>query len=196
MNAPTEIKSPFERLSKVNVNEHVEKKNGLSYLSWAWAWAELMKADHTATVEYHAPTEFGNKTFMVSCTVTAFGINRTMSLPVMDHRNKAIADPDAFAFNTAMQRCLVKAIAMHGLGLYIYAGEDLPEESKEDRDAADAKLIRETHEILKVAASFGNEALTAAIKENKDGAAKLTTHQKTELRALATKSEQKETVTA
>lgn len=63
---------------------------------------------------------------MVACAVTAFGKTMTMQLPVMDHRNKAIPSPDAFAVNTAMQRCLVKAIALHGLGLYIYAGEDLP----------------------------------------------------------------------
>ncbi len=159
MTAPTEMKTPFERLSKVNVNNHIEKKNGLSYLSWAWAWAELMKADHTATVEYHAPTEFGNKTFMVSCTVTAFGIPRTMSLPVMDHRNKAISDPDAFAFNTAMQRCMVKAIALHGLGLYIYAGEDLPEESKADIEAQ--QQAEESELLIKYqeAALKGTEAL-------------------------------------
>ena len=69
---------------------------------------------------------------MVFCTVTAFGQARTMQLPVMDHRNRAIANPDAFAVNTAMQRCLVKAIAAHGLGLYLYAGEDLPAMSGEE----------------------------------------------------------------
>ena len=69
---------------------------------------------------------------MVFCTVTAFGQARTMQLPVMDHRNRAIANPDAFAVNTAMQRALVKAIALHGLGLYIYAGEDLPDTGGED----------------------------------------------------------------
>lgn len=64
---------------------------------------------------------------MVFCTVTANGISRTAQLPVMDHKNKAIANPDAFQVNTAMQRCLAKAISLHGIGLYIYAGEDLPE---------------------------------------------------------------------
>ena len=128
MNAPNVIESsPFSRLAAINVNEHTEKKNGLTYLSWAWAWAELMKADPTASVEYHDAQKFGKDTYMVSCTVTAFGIPRRMFLPVMDHRNKAIPDPDAFQFNTAMMRCLVKAIALHGLGLYIYAGEDLPD---------------------------------------------------------------------
>jgi len=69
---------------------------------------------------------------MVFCEVKAFGVSRTAQLPVMDHRNKAISEPDAFQVNTAMQRCLAKAISLHGIGLYIYAGEDLPEEAKED----------------------------------------------------------------
>lgn len=116
----------FELLAAVNVNEHVEKKAGLSYLSWAWAVDQLLRRDHTASWTYAEPRSFG-ETMMVACTVEAFGIKRTMQLPVMDHRNKAIANPDAFQVNTAMQRCLVKAIALHGLGLYIYAGEDLPE---------------------------------------------------------------------
>ena len=65
---------------------------------------------------------------MVFCTVKAFGKEMTSQLPVMDYRNKAIANPDAMSVNTAMQRCLAKAIALHGLGLYIYTGEDIPQE--------------------------------------------------------------------
>ena len=125
----------FVRLAATNVNEHVEKKNGLSYLSWAWAVDQLLRADPTATWEYRdcngAPhLTLPDGTAMVFCTVTAFGQMRTMQLPVMDHRNKAIANPDAFAVNTAMQRCLVKAIACHGLALYLDQGEDLPEGDK------------------------------------------------------------------
>lgn len=116
----------FLMLSKINVNDHVEKKMGLSYLSWPFAVAELMKADPCANWQFHEPTKFG-ETLMVSCTVTAFCKSMTMHLPVMDHRNQAIKNPDAFAVNKNMMRCLVKAIACHGLGLYIYAGEDLPE---------------------------------------------------------------------
>lgn len=125
-------KSPFETLAAINVNERVEKKNGLSYLSWAWAVDQLMRADPAATWAYGEPQRWG-ETVMVFCTVTAFGKPMTAQLPVMDHRNKAIANPDAFAVNTAMQRCLVKAIALHGLGLYIYAGEDLPAEVQDKR---------------------------------------------------------------
>lgn len=123
----TESKSSFDKLSAINVNEHIEKKNGLSYLSWAWAVTELLKADPLANWEYKEPLAFG-ETLMVFCTVTAFGKAMTSQLPVMDYKNKAIPNPDAYQVNTAMQRCLAKAIALHGLGLYIYAGEDLPEE--------------------------------------------------------------------
>lgn len=117
--------SSFERLAAVNVNAHIEKKNGLSYLSWAWALDQLMRQDPEAEWEYPEPKMFG-ETMMVYCSVKAFGKVKTAHLPVMDYRNKPIPSPDAFAVNTAMQRCLVKAIALHGLGLYIYAGEDLP----------------------------------------------------------------------
>lgn len=117
----------FVEMAKINVNAHVEKKNNLSYLSWAWAVDQLLRVDPLASWSYSEPVRCGGDTMMVVCTVTAFGMPRTMQLPVMDHRNKPIANPDAFQINTAMQRCLVKAIALHGLGLYIYAGEDLPE---------------------------------------------------------------------
>lgn len=119
----------YAEIRKINVNDHIEKKNGLSYLSWAWAVDQLLMLDPKATWEYNEPKEFGD-TVMVFCTVTAFGKSMTAQLPVMDYRNKAIPNPDAFAVNTAMQRCLAKAIALHGLGLYIYAGEDLPDDDK------------------------------------------------------------------
>jgi hypothetical protein len=124
----------FVELAGVNVNEHVEKKAGLTYLSWAWALDQLLRRDPDATWEFGQPILCAKNTMMVVCTVTAFGKSRTMHLPVMDNRNKPIADPDAFAINTAMMRCLVKCIATHGLGLYIYAGEDLPpgEEAEEE----------------------------------------------------------------
>ena len=112
----------FAELNKINVNSKIEKKNNLSYLSWAWAVEQLLLNDPSATWEYK-PHQMWNDTVMVFCEVKAFGVSRTAQLPVMDHRNKAISDPDSFQVNTAMQRCLAKAIALHGLGLYIYAGE-------------------------------------------------------------------------
>ena len=120
----------FAELASIDVSKYVEKQN-LSYLSWAWAVDQLLRRDPAANWTYHDPVRFGD-TMMVSCTVTAFGLARTCHLPVMDHRNKAIPNPDAFAVNTAMQRCLVKAIALHGLGLYIYAGEDVPRSESEE----------------------------------------------------------------
>lgn len=118
-------------LLKTNVNEHTEKKGQLTYLSWAWAWAEALRADANASFQVQmfngSPVCMIGQTCMVWVTVTMFGKSLQCQLPVMDNRNKAIANPDAFAVNTAIMRCLAKAIALHGLGLYIYAGEDLPE---------------------------------------------------------------------
>jgi hypothetical protein len=129
-----ERKELIAKLLATNVNGHLEKKNGLSYLSWAWAWAEALKADSDATyrVEMFDGKCFMdiNGTAMVFVTVTMFKKPMTCQLPVMDYRNKAIPNPDAFAVNTAIMRCMTKALALHGLSLYIYAGEDLPEEGR------------------------------------------------------------------
>jgi len=121
----------YLELRKINVNEKIEKKGKFSYLSWAWAVDQLLQADPMATWEYQSPMQFG-ETLMVFCSVTAFGKTMTSQLPVLNAQNKAIANPDAFAVNTAMQRCLAKGIALHGIGLYIYAGEDIPEEEVVD----------------------------------------------------------------
>jgi hypothetical protein len=121
----------MSELLKLNVSEHTEKKNGLTYLSWAWAWSTVLKIDPLATweaVEFNSvPATFlPDGSAMVKTIVTIKGHAKSCWLPVMDNRNKAIKNPDAFAINTAIVRCLTKAISMHGLGLYIYAGEDLP----------------------------------------------------------------------
>ena len=116
----------FAELAAVNCNDKTETKGKFTYLSWAWAVDVLMRKDPSATWQFHEPQAFGD-TLMVSCTVTAFGKPMYMFLPVMDERNQAIKHPTSTHVNKAMMRCLVKAIAVHGLGLYIYAGEDLPE---------------------------------------------------------------------
>ena len=121
----------FNELRKINVNDHIEKKNGLSYLSWAWAVDTLLSHDPAATWTYDEPKAFG-KTLMVFCTVEAFGKKMTAQLPVLDYRNQAIPEPNAMQVNTAMQRCLAKAIALHGIGLYIYSGEDIPESAQKE----------------------------------------------------------------
>lgn len=115
----------FTKLASIDVSKHVDKKQNLSYLSWPFAIDQLMRHDPSANWEFHKPEMYG-ETMMVSCTVTAFGKPMKMHLPVMDHRNQAVKNPDAFVVNKNMMRCLVKAIACHGLGLNIYAGEDLP----------------------------------------------------------------------
>ena len=121
----------YLELRKINVNEHTEKKGKFTYLSWAWAVDQLLQADPMATWDYQPPMAFGD-TLMVFCSVSAFGKTMTAQLPVLNPQNKAISNPDAFAVNTAMQRCLAKAIALHGIGLYIYAGEDIPTEEPVD----------------------------------------------------------------
>jgi hypothetical protein len=128
-------------LLKINVSDRTEKKNGLTYLSWAWAWATVLEVDPTANFEVEQFTHPDNPNLRVpyqdiggSCivwvSVTIFGKTAKVQLPVLDYRNKCIAAPNAFDINTSIMRCLTKGIAMHGLGLYIYAGEDLPMDSE------------------------------------------------------------------
>lgn len=135
----------IEKLLNTNVNEHTEKKGNLTYLSWAWAWAEALKADPAATFKVQMfegkPFVDINGTAMVFVTVTVFGKPMTCQLPVMDFKNKAIQKPDAFAVNTAIMRCMTKALSLHGLGLYIYAGEDLPETDEGVRKKGDAPIV-------------------------------------------------------
>lgn len=125
----------FEKLNAINVNDKAEQKNGLTYLSWAWAWAELKKACPDATYTIYENADGWNyhtdgRTCWVKTGVTADGIEHIEYLPVMDFRNKSIPleNVTSFDVNKAIQRSLTKAVARHGLGLYIYAGEDLPEE--------------------------------------------------------------------
>ena len=122
----------MSELLKINVNDHVEKKGNLSYLSWAWAWAEVLKIDPTARYTVHEWNDMPvcylkNGTALVKVSVEIKGDIKTCLLPVMDNRNRSIVDPDSFAVNTAIMRCLTKCIALFGLGLYIFSGDDLPE---------------------------------------------------------------------
>ena len=148
----------FTELYSLNVNENVEKKEGLSYLSWSWAVAEILKKHPTMTYEIlrfqnNLPYTYDEKTgYMVFTRVTIEGITREMWLPVMDSKNKTMLDHEytyqvknyktgeivektvakatMFDINKTIMRCLTKNFAMFGLGLYIYAGEDLPEEEQ------------------------------------------------------------------
>lgn len=126
----------FNELRLINVNEHTEKKGKFTYLSWTWAVDTLLQNDPSATWTFGDPVYF-NESVMVFCTVTAMGKSMTCQMPVLNNMNKAIPNPNAMDVNTAMMRCLVKTISLFGIGLYIYAGEDLPEEESVDlTDAA------------------------------------------------------------
>ena len=148
------IKSVFDTLNEINVNEHTEKKKELTYLSWAWAWAEVKKKYPLATYEIekfenNLPYVFDEKTgYMVFTKVTIEGETHEMWLPVMDANNRAmlceqytvktrngeivVQPATMFDVNKAIMRCLTKNLAMFGLGLYIYAGEDLPETASDE----------------------------------------------------------------
>lgn len=115
----------FKELREINVNEFTEKKGNLTYLSWTWAVDTLLLNDPEATWEFPEP-KIWNDTVMVFCNVTAMGKTMRMQLPVMDNRNNAIVNPDTRKISDATMRCLAKCIACFGIGLYIYAGEDLP----------------------------------------------------------------------
>ena len=153
--------SVFEVLNAINVNEHTEKKNGLTYLSWAWAWQEVKKHypdafytiyENKDGLNYHTD----GRTCWVKTGVTIDGLEHIEYLPVMDFRNASITVDKVTSFdvNKAIQRSLTKAVARHGLGLYIYAGEDLPEgENTDDKlgeatnDIEAAKDVEELKEV-------------------------------------------------
>jgi hypothetical protein len=136
-------KTVFERLSAINVNDHVEKKSNLTYLSWAWAWSETKRACPDATYKIGETTYDDALGFMCHTTVTIEDETLEMWLPVMDGANKSMKKVEysystrygdkkveaatTFDINKTIMRCLVKNLAMFGLGIYIYAGEDLPE---------------------------------------------------------------------
>lgn len=141
--------SVFEKLFQINVNEHVEKKNGLSYLSWPYAWAEVKKLYPEANYKVYEAEDgciyFNDgRTDWVKTGVTVEGLEHIEYLPIMDYRNKSIPVENITSFdvNKTIQRSLTKALARHGLGLYLYAGEDLPEVEVEKISARDAQVVK------------------------------------------------------
>lgn len=171
------VKSVFETLNSINVNGHVEKKFNLSYLSWAWAWAEVKKAypDAFYTIYENANGMFyhtDGKTCWVKTGVTINGMEHIEYLPVMNYRNQSIlADAvTSFDVNTAIQRSLTKACARHGLGLYIYAGEDLPEDEKAamvaEQDERNKKLLQKAMEAVKKIDAANTQAEIKSIMDS------------------------------
>ena len=167
----------FTELYGVNVNGHTEKKNNLTYLSWAWAWGEIKKRHPDATYTVYENADGWNyhtdgRTCWVKTGVTVNGIEHIEYLPVMDYKNKSIPVENVTSFdvNKAIQRSLTKACARHGLGLYIYAGEDLPEEeAAEKQDASrNAKNIAANNIISGLAKARGKsdaEILNALMRQ-------------------------------
>ena len=144
----------FARLNAINVSQHIEKKGGFSYLSWPFAVAQLRLADPTATWEVR---RFNGLPFLaceagvfVEVAVTVQGITLSQIHPVLDGRNRPLLAPTAFDINSSIQRCLVKAIALHGLGLYIYAGEDLPQPAAAANDAVAAPAPQHRADVRRV----------------------------------------------
>lgn len=132
--------STFEKLNGIDVSAKTEKKNGLTYLSWAWAWGELKKVCPDAKYTVYENKDGWNyftdgRTAWVKTGVEVDGIEYIEYLPIMDFKNKSLPleNITSFDVNKAIQRSLTKAVARHGLGLYIYAGEDLPECQTEDK---------------------------------------------------------------
>ena len=161
------IKSVFSTLNAVNCNGHTEKKNNLTYLSWAWAWAEVKKLYPNASYTIYENEQQWNyftdgKTCWVKTGVTIEGLEHIEYLPVMDFRNNSIpADKvTSFDVNKAIQRSLTKACARHGLGLYIYAGEDLPEDEQPVQPTQPAQPAMTDMDIAKLVAQ-ANSCKTA-----------------------------------
>lgn len=137
------MENKFIELNKIDVSEKIEKKGNLSYLSWAWAWQQAKTYDPKTTQKIYKNADGWNywtdgRTAWVEVGVTMFGEEHIEHLPVMDYKNKSVPLKDVTSMNviTAIQRAATKAIARHGIGLYIYAGEDLPEEDKKAPNGA------------------------------------------------------------
>ena len=181
-------KNYFTELNGINVSGKTEKKNGLTYLSWAWAWGELKKLhpDATYTIYEDAEGRFyhtDGRTCWVKTGVTVDGIEHIEYLPVMDLRNRSIPANAVTSFdvNKAIQRSLTKAVARHGLGLYIYAGEDLPEEDTtagipdvEEVKAPEHPNAEQVYQMIHLATSAGMTAKKLEVAYQVDSLGELT----------------------
>jgi len=126
------LQNIWETLSKIDCSEHTENKGGLTYLSWAFCWQLLVEKFPFAQYEFADHETHADGSMTVHCTVIIGACRRSMWLPVMDHRNRALVNPDSRSISDSKMRCLTKCIAMFGLGHYIYAGEDLPVSPQEE----------------------------------------------------------------
>ena len=136
-------KTTWEVLSSLDVSKHVEEKGGLSYLSWAWAWGTLMSIYPESSYEFDEPVFYDNGSCEVWVKVIISGSARKMWLPVMDFRNNSVPNPSSRQISDTRMRCLVKCLAMFGLGFSLYAGEDLPDPKKDEEVLPE--VIENTH---------------------------------------------------
>lgn len=156
----TERENYFRELNDIDVSKYVEKKNDLTYLSWSYAWAETKKRYPDAQYKIYERIidDYGNtvnyftdgRTCWVKVSVTINGLDHIVELPVMDYKNKSIPldQVTSYDVNKSIQRCMTKAIAMHGIGLYIYAGEDLPEAVADENKAKTEELAKHVKEVV------------------------------------------------
>lgn len=186
-------KSLFSTLRAINCNEHTERKNNLTYLSWAWAWDEFKQNCPTATYTVHENADGWNyftdgRTCWVKTSVKYKDEEHTLTLPVMDFKNNSIPVDRVTSFdvNKAIMRCLTKTLAMFGLGLYIYAGEDLPEDAEEEparpkkaQNASEAPKAAKTSKNTTKATNEQEEAPATQIEApaNQDDVAAARLHQ-------------------
>lgn len=150
-----ESTTKFEEIYAINVNDKTEKKGSLTYLSWAWAWAEFKKIYPSANYKvdkFDGTFCTGNEKigYMVRTEVTAGEQTYEMWLPVMDMRNNTILQPKMTEVNKTIMRCLTKNLAMFGLGLYIYAGEDLPENEEEQENVKQFPTVKNTPKTVQI----------------------------------------------
>ena len=175
-------KNVWDKLNKIDLSSQTKKKMNLTYLSWTWAWGVMMENYPEATYNFYQAEDgtpfcrYPNGTAEVRCRIQIGELQREMSLAVMDNKNNSVAEPSSTDVNNAKMRCLVKCLAMYGLGHYIYAGEDLPQDAKaeikpkaESKPKAEPKTEPEEHDE-----GWANsiiEALKIAIASNetKDG---------------------------
>ncbi|CAB5212361.1 Single-strand annealing protein SAK3 [uncultured Caudovirales phage] len=135
------VMTNYNELRKINCNEFTERKGNLTYLSWTYALDILLQHDPMATWEFLEPLVY-NDTVMVRTEVTALGKTLKMQLPVMDNRNNAIKSPDARKISDSQMRCLAKNVACFGIGLYIFAGSDLPADAIDEEPVDLTELIQ------------------------------------------------------
>lgn len=166
----------FQQLNSMNVNDHVEKKQGLSYLAWSYAHQELMKIDpnyemkiheyphpEVANEQYFVPYLASPEGYSVTVSITLKGLTKTETLPVLDFKNKSVPykQADMFQINKTYKRAFVKAAALQGVGLYIYHGESEPDESENLRQ----ELMNEIQQFTDLLTAKGTEITPDEVKQ-------------------------------